>query len=121
MRVTDRADSLMGLIHFLPNVPHQPPGVSEVGWMRWLARIFVFFTNKRRPSKLLLVEGCSSEGLGVTLSELNLTLDFDRDVERQFGHSDCTASVSALLRTKHFDDEVGESVDDRGLLVEPGG
>ena len=57
-------------------------------------------------------------GLGVTLVELNFTLNLHRDAKRQLCEPDSTACVRPALRAEDADDEVGEPVDDYGLAVE---
>ena len=50
--------------------------------------------------------------------DLDLTLNFDWDTEGQLRQTHSTASMCAALLTEHAEDEIGEAVDDCGLLVE---
>ena len=50
--------------------------------------------------------------------DLDFAFDFHRDVEGKLGHSDRASRVRTLLASEDLDDELRESVDDRGLAIE---
>jgi hypothetical protein len=50
--------------------------------------------------------------------DLDLTLNFDWDTEWQLRQSHSTASMCTALWPEHADDQIGEAVNDCGLLVE---
>src|SRR4051795_6985035 len=52
--------------------------------------------------------------------KLNLTFDFDRNVERKLGQPDSTARMRSDPGPEHTQDELREAVDDRRLTVESG-
>ena len=54
---------------FSPNVGHQPPSVSEVGWTGWLATFLLCFFFERRLLEPL--REIASEGFGQTVRPLH--------------------------------------------------
>ena len=60
------------------------------------------------------------EALGDIRHKLDLTFDFDRNVERQLGQPDSTARMRPDPGPKYTQDELREAVDDGRLTVEPG-
>ena len=57
--------------------------------------------------------------LGVARQKLNFTLNLYRNVERELSQPNGAASMSATLRTKYIEYEVGEAIDDGRLTIEP--
>ena len=52
--------------------------------------------------------------------KLGFSLDLHRDIERQFSQAHGAAAAGTHIRSVEFQDEVGKSIDDIRLLVEPG-
>ena len=67
----------------------------------------------------LFLHLASNTSIGLR-SDLDLAFDLDWNVERQLGHTDRAARVAADLRSEHLEHEIRKTIDDGGLLDEPG-
>src|SRR5664279_6134969 len=58
--------------------------------------------------------------IGASWVDRDLRLDLDGNAEGQLGHAHRRACVLSTLRAVQLHDQVGEAIDDRGLLFETG-
>ena len=77
--------------------------------------------NEQRSHSAAAGTSARTPGWASSRKQFNFTLELHRDVEGELCHPYRTSSVGALVRAEDLDDEVGEAIDDRGLLVEARG